>query len=115
MAEKYCIDDSPVAFWAIHAEYAKPLWEPKEQIPTGASYPVSDDGASYPHKKGSRVPFYVLGIYSSEDSIYRDHEDNWHQFLLDEAVRLADEKGLDSKFTRLFVLESQNEICGLRD
>jgi hypothetical protein len=112
MAEKYCMENgSPVAFWAIHAEYAKPLWEPKEQIPTGASYPVSDDGTFYPGKKGS-APFYVLGVYSSEDSIYRDHGDNWHQFLLDEAVRLADEKGLDSKFTRLFVLNSQSEIYG---
>ena len=84
---KYSTDlSSSVTFWAIHAEYAKPAWKSEEPIP---------DGACYPTPVGA-VPFYVY----------------WDDFLLDEAVRLAEEKGLDPEYTRLFILTSINELSG---
>jgi hypothetical protein len=108
---KYTVDyDGSVAFWAIHAEYTKPVWKPKEPVPDGASYPT-DLACTDPREA---VPFYVLGIYSSEDDLFSEKADQWHDFLLDEAVRLAEEKGLDPEYTRLFILTSTNELSGVR-
>jgi hypothetical protein len=104
--DKYITDhDGHVAFWVIQAEYAKPAWKPKEPIP---------DGACYPTPVGAG-PFYVLGVYSSEDDVYWENnkqDDDWDKFLQDEAVRLAEEKGLDPEYTRLFILTSSNELYG---
>ena len=100
---KYSTDlSSSVTFWAIHAEYAKPAWKSEEPIP---------DGACYPTPVGA-VPFYVLGVYSSEDDDHSEKSEYWDDFLLDEAVRLAEEKGLDPEYTRLFILTSINELSG---
>ena len=104
---KYITDcDGSVAFWAIHAEYAKPAWKPKEPIPDGACYPIN----TFP--TDLTVPFYVLGVYSSEDDLFSEKSEYWDDFLLDEAVRLAEEKGLDPEYTRLFILTSTNELSG---
>jgi hypothetical protein len=106
---KYSTDlSSSVAFWAIHAEYAKPAWKPKEPIPDGACYPT-DLISTDPREA---VPFYVLGVYSSEDDNFSEKSEYWDDFLLDEAVRLAEEKGLDPEYTRLFILTSINELSG---
>jgi hypothetical protein len=114
---KYITDcDGSVAFWAIHAEYAKPAWKPKEPIPDGACFPtdLASTDPRYVKKRadGKVVPFYVLGVYSSEDDNFWEKSEYWDDFLLDEAVRLAEEKGLDPEYTRLFILTSINELSG---
>jgi hypothetical protein len=100
--------DHPITFWVIQAEYAKPAWKPEEPIPDGACYPIYDNTPI-------DIPHYILGLYSSEDDNYEEkneRDDDWDKFLQDEAVRLAEEKGLDPEYTRLFILTSSNDLYG---
>tara|TARA_R110000765_G_scaffold297093_1_gene392200 strand:- start:165 stop:569 length:405 start_codon:yes stop_codon:yes gene_type:complete len=66
---------------------------------------------------GTQSGWIVLGTYCSEDDIYcfdynsGDPWDEWAAFLQDEAVRLAEEKGLIPENTELLICR-QEGFCG---
>tara|TARA_R100000808_G_scaffold15950_1_gene36340 strand:- start:3524 stop:3796 length:273 start_codon:yes stop_codon:yes gene_type:complete len=64
-------------------------------------------------KAGPAFPLIVLGQYCTEDDEYSkcDTGEEWKKFLLDEAVRLAEEKGLGSE-TMLIVASEKYLLLG---
>jgi len=84
---------------------------------------VTDSHSSYDNVSGwyiisysplTNPPWTVLNAYSTEDPecCWLDDENKWNCYLQDEAVRLAEEKGLTSKNTILSIVKDDEAFTG---
>ena len=67
---------------------------------------VTNPGVKDTYHAETQAGWIVLGVYHTEDDIYDKYEsdEEWHRFLQDELIRLAEKKGFGPE-AALFIAE----------